>query len=126
MGVRIIQQSITASNNFNKTAPTGASVADKDMERFPAEAAGGKFDFENSDPLQLVSIELKLGGQSAWSVEKEDSDGDLIELFSGTIETEFVAMQKDLGLLTEGESILVSTTGAVGALKCRVAARRVE
>lgn len=121
MSVSIIQQKISATDDFDETLPVGTPVFEKDIKRFPAAAAGGLFDFGLSQPHEVVAVELKLGGQSAWSIKKRDSDGEDFLLWSGTTETGFVKLSSERVLLTEDELILVSTTGATGALTCRVA-----
>jgi len=126
MGVAIIQQRISATDDFDGTLPPGTPVQDKDIKRFPVAATGGLFDFEITGPHVIRSVELKLGGQSVWSISKLDSDGDEIVYWSGTTETSFVTISEDFMLLYEDEKLLVRTTGATAALKCRIAIQRLD
>lgn len=126
MGVFIIQQQISAGNDFDGTLPAGVPAYDKDIKRFPSGTAGGLFDFEITGPHEIFSIELILGGQSAWSISKEDSDGDEIVLWAGTSEASFVTLLEDRIQITEEETLLVRTTGASAALKCRIAVKKID
>lgn len=125
MSIFIIQQKISAGDNFNKTAPVTTPTYSKDLKRYPVGATGGLFDFEQNSPHEIRSIELILGGQSAWSISKVDSEGDELVIFSGTTETKFIKTGRDIALLYDSENISISTTGATGALKCRIAIGRV-
>lgn len=124
MGVAIIQQKVSATNNFDATLPPGSPAYDKDIKRFPVAVAGGLFDFAVTGPHVIRAVELVLGGQSAWSIAKKDSDGLEIVLWSGTTDTEFLLPSGDSYLLFQGEELLVRTTGATGALVCRIAVER--
>jgi hypothetical protein len=126
MGVAIIQQRISATDDFDGTLPPGTPVSEKDIKRFPEAAAGGLFDFAIDSPHVIRSVELHLGGQSVWSIAKKDSDGDEIVYWAGTTETDFVTISEDFMLLYEDEKLLVRTTGATAALKCRIAIQRLE
>lgn len=121
MGVAIIQQKISAGGNFDGTLPPGDAVGDKDISRFPAAPTGGLFEFNITGPHVIRSVELHLANQSAWSISKEDSDGDEIVLWSGTTETSFVTISEDFMLLYEAEKLLLRTTAATTAMKCRIA-----
>lgn len=124
MSLAIIQHSISAGGNFNGTDPGTTPVIDKDIKRYPAAAAGGLFDFQVDQPHDVVAIELHLANQTSWSIVKEDSDGDDIELAAGTTDSEYVLRSSDRFVLTEGEKLKVTTAGATTAMKCRVALRR--
>ena len=125
MGVAIIQQRISAGGNFDGTLPPGTPVDDKDIKRCPPAATGGLFEFNITGPHVIRSVELKLdGNQSVWSISKEDSDGDEIVLWSGTTEESFVTISEDFMLLYEAEKLLLRTTGATAAMKCRIAIER--
>ena len=125
MSVVIIQQTISAAANFDGTLPPGTPAHSADIKRFPVAATGGLFDFGITGPHVIRAVEIHLGGQSAWSVSKKDSEGAEIILWSGTTETEFVKSgQGGNHLMYENETLLVRTTGATGELKCRVALER--
>jgi hypothetical protein len=121
MGVAIIQQKISAGGNFDGTLPPGTPVLDKDINRFPVAATGGLFEFNITGPHVIRSVELHLANQTVWSIAKKDSDGDEIVLWSGTVETSFVTISEDFMLLYEEEQLLLRTTGATTAMKCRIA-----
>lgn len=124
MSIFIIQQKISAGNNFDGTLPTTTPTYEQDIMRFPVHTAGGLFEFDRTGPHEIRSIELILGGQSAWSISKEDSEGDEIVILSGTTEVSIITTV-DRTVIYEAEKILVRTTGATGALKCRIAIGRV-
>jgi len=124
MNLSIIQQKITAGNQFNAADPGTTPVLDKDIKRYPEAAVGGLFDFEVKDPSEIVAVEFHLADQTTWSITKRDSDGDDIVLWAGTTETSFVVLAADRTFITEGETLRVVTAGASGAMKLRIAVRR--
>jgi hypothetical protein len=124
MSVSIIQQKISATDDFDGTLPPGTPVLSEDIKRFPIAATGGLFNFAISSPHIIRSCEINLGGQSAWSVSKKDSEGDEIIIWSGTSEATFFSSDSDRPLLYENETLLLRTTGATGVLKCRIAVER--
>jgi len=126
MGVAIIQQRISATDDFDGTLPPGTPASLADITRFPEAATGGLFDFGIASPHVIRSCEIKLGGQSAWSVSKKDSEGAEIVIWSGTTEATFFSSDSDRPLLYQDETLLLRTTGATGALKCRVAVERLK
>jgi len=121
MSVSIIQQTISATDDFDGTLPPGTPALSDDIKRFPVAATGGLFDFEITSPHIIRSCEIRLGGQSAWSVSKKDSEGDEIVIWSGAGETTFFSSDSDRPLMYEKETLLLRTTGATAVLKCRIA-----
>ena len=126
MSVAIIQQRVSAGNDFDGTLPSTDPVTDKDIKRFPADVAGGLFDFEITGPHMISSIEFLGGGQSSWTIHKKDSDGDEILLWEGADEANFVTCACDKMQIYENETLLLRTTGASTAMKCRVALDRLK
>jgi hypothetical protein len=126
MGVRIMQQSITAGNNFDGTAPPGSLTHVKDMDVYAAAATGGLFDFALTEPMLVYQIELVLGGQSAWTLKLTDIDNIDIVVWTGTTENSFITTAADRILIHEGQKLKLTTTGASGALRARIAVGTVD
>lgn len=66
------------------------------------------------------SVELRLGGQSEWTVHKRDLIGDELLIMCGTTETHFITTECESFVLTAKQMLVVRTTGATDALICRV------
>lgn len=127
MGVAIIQQEITAGNDFDGTLPSTDPTQESDYQKkFPEDTAGGLFDFELDNPAEIFSIELQLGGQSSWQIVKRDIDGDDTVIWSGSTETSFITLASDRILITEGELLLLTTTGATAQLKAKIAVEKIR
>jgi hypothetical protein len=124
MSVAIIQQRISAGNNFDGTLPSTTPVSTKDIKRFPVDAAGGLFDFAITSPHWISAIEFIGGGQTSWTIHKKDSDGDEVLLWQGTDEANFVTCACDKMQIYEEEKLLLRTVGASTAMKCRIALDR--
>jgi hypothetical protein len=115
-----MEQSITAGSDFDGTAPSGVVVAKSGIEAYPAGTVGGLFNFGLTQPASVRSVELKLGGQSAWTVHKKDLGGRELLVFAGDAEGSFFSTEADSFVMTDGQLIVVRTTGATGALFARV------
>lgn len=123
MGVRTIEQKITATNQFNGAAPVGAAVLGNDMESFPAGAVGGLFDFANTGPIQVEQISIKLGGQTSWTLNLVDVDAVEVLVLSGTTEASvFDSTTKPY--LLQGQKLKLDTVGATTAMRARMSVRR--
>lgn len=120
MSIRTIEQRVSAGNQFDGTAPTGDPVRGDDLEQYPEEAAGGLFDFGLENPAEINHIELKLGGQTSWSISKRDKDDVDMVLWAGTTETAFATLAEDRMPILEGQKLVLVTTGATAAMKARV------
>lgn len=120
MAIRTIEQRISAGNQFDGTAPSGDAVLGTDLEQYPEEAAGGLFDFGLDNPAEIHHIELKLGGQTSWSLSKRDKDGVDVILWAGTTETAFVTLAEDRMPILEDQKLVLVTTGATAAMKARI------
>lgn len=120
LGLRTMEQRVTAGGQFDGTAPVGAITRKNSIEYFPPGPTGGLFDLELKEPVFVRSVELKLGGQSLWTVHKRDFQGDEILVICGTNETDFISTQCESFILTAKQVLVVRTTGATAALICRV------
>lgn len=120
LGLRTMEQRITAGGNFDATLPAGVVVRGSSIEAFPASSAGGRFDFELTEPVFVRTLELKLGGQASWTVHKLDKDGDELLVACGTNESDFITTDRDSFVLTARQSLLVRTVGASLAMMCRI------
>lgn len=119
-GILTMQQSIAAGNDFDGTQPVGDQVRAHGINKYPEGATGGLFDQLLLAPHSVRSVELKLGGQSAWTVHKRDLDGRELLIICGTTENDFLTTEADSFILTDGQTLVVRTTGATAALMARV------
>jgi hypothetical protein len=125
MAYRTVMQQITAGNNFDGTAPAGASTAANGKRTFAAEDAGGLFDPQLSEPAHLMGVAIfglltaNLDG-GTWTISKLTAEGDQIVLHSGTTETQFASDASERVVLLPGEFIQVVTTGMSVAMGCTV------
>jgi hypothetical protein len=120
LGLRTVEQRITAGGAFDGTVPPGTIVRKDSIEAYPPAATGGLFDLDLKEPVFVRTVELKLGGQSLWTVHKRDTFGDEILIICGTNETDFVSTQCESFVMTAKQKLVVRTTGATAALICRV------
>jgi len=125
MGYRTQMQQIIATNQFDGTAPAGSATAANGKRTFAAEAAGGLFDLQLSEPAHLMGVQLfalstaDLDG-GTWEIRKVTAEGDEMVLFSGTTETQFVSQASQRIPMLPGEKIKVVTTGMSEAMGCMV------
>jgi hypothetical protein len=115
-----MEQRMLAGNDFSGEPPTTTIVLGDGMEAFPADAVGGLFDLGLKAPVFVRSIELKLDGQTAWTVHKRDREGDELLILCGTDETDFLTTTSDSFVLTNKQLLVVRTTGASAAIIARV------
>ena len=115
-----MEQSVSAGSDFDGTTPSGDIVYADSLEAYPADAAGGLFDLSLVEPVFVRSVEIKLGGQSAWTVHKKDREGRETLILCGTDETDFLTTQQDSFILTAKQKLVLRTTGASAAMLCRV------
>ncbi len=121
MGLRTIEQKITAGADFDGTLPTGATTQGNDLESFTAQAAGGLFDFAQDKPITIQQIAIVFGGQSTWSLVLVDADATELPVDDGTTETEYLDWNIELVLL-KGQKLKLVTTGASTAMRAHVTA----
>jgi hypothetical protein len=119
MAIRTIEQKITAAAQFTGAAPVGVAVKGDDLESYPAGAAGGLFDFANTDPIQVKQIAIKFGGQSSWALTLVDKDAVEVPLLAGTTETGLVTTTCNAYVL-QGQKLKLVTTGATAAMRARI------
>lgn len=126
-----IRQRIKAGSQFTGAAPAdgGSPLTPtfaNDTFKFDPGTAGGLFDhssdlyaYEKPEALLVVAIEIQFGGQASWTLTKEDVDGNIVTLFSGTNEASFVrgigADELPLVLLW-GDKLKLATVGATTAM----------
>jgi hypothetical protein len=123
LGIRTFEQHVTAGSDFDGTTPDGDIVRANNLESWPEDVKGGLFDFDPYDcdqPLWVRSVELKLGGQSAWTVHKKDADGCELLILCGSDDTDFITTLADSFIITAKQCLIVRTTGATGKLLCRI------
>lgn len=116
-----IEQRITAGGNFAGVTPGGTKTSIPGIqEKYAAHANGGLFLFPIPDSALVVSIELAMIGQTVWTISVKDVDTTTVVVWSGTTEDSFVTFLTDGFMLLAGQTLLISTTGATGALMARV------
>jgi hypothetical protein len=115
-----MEQRITAGSDFDGSLPTTELVREDGLEAYPEDSQGGLFDMELRAPVFVRSVELKLDGQTAWTVHKRDREGDELLILCGTDETDFLTTYGDSFVLTNKQKLVVRTTGASAAMIARV------
>lgn len=125
MGLRTIEQRITATEDFTGVAPTGVFTSANGMERYsnltsaPANAVGGLFDFEQDHAIELKQVFFKLGGQTTWTLKLVTPEAVEITLASGTNETFYHSRALDL-IMMPGDKLKIETANATAALIARI------
>ncbi len=121
-GLRIIEQKLLAANDWTGVVPVDAIIRGDHLEAYPIGAVGGLFtpDPELTEPLMVRSVELKLGGQTSWTVHKRDRDGDELLFLCGTDETDFVTTVGESVVLSKKQSLVIRSTGATVKLIARI------
>ena len=119
-GILTIQQSVSAGNDMDGTLPSGDVVRAHGIWKYPQNGHGGLIDFKLEAPHSVRAVELKLGGQSAWTVHKRDLDGRELLIICGKLETDFLTTEADSFIMTDGQVLVVRTTGATASLMARV------
>jgi len=115
-----MEQRMAAGSDFDGLLPTTEVVFGDSLEAFPEDIQGGEIDLGLQDPVFVRSVELVLGGQSAWTVHKRDKDGKELLILCGTDETDFLTTEQDSFIMTAKQKLIVRTTGASGSMLCRV------
>ena len=115
-----MEQRIAAGNDFDGGLPTTQLERGDSLEAYPIDTVGGLFDLGLQDPVFVRSVEIKLGGQSAWTVHKKDLAGKELLILCGSDETDFMTTLQDSFIMTAKQTLVVRTTGATGELLCRV------
>lgn len=119
-GILTMQQSIAAGSDFDGGTPVGEQVRANGIWKYPEGITGGLFQLNLEAPHSVRAVEIKLGGQSAWTVHKKDLDGRELLIICGTTENDFLTTESDSFILTDGQVLVVRTTGATAALMARV------
>ena len=120
LGIRTQEQRIAAGSDFDGTEPVGESIHADNIEAFPEGVVGGLFDLGLTEPVFVRSVEIKLGGQSEWTMHKKDLAGGELLILCGSDETDFITTAADAFLLMAKQKLVLRTTGASGAMFCRV------
>jgi hypothetical protein len=120
LGIRTVEQRIAAGSDFDGALPTTELGRGDSLEFYPEDTVGGLFALGLKDPVFVRSVELKLGGQSAWTVHKMDREGKELLILCGSDDTDFLTTLQDSFIMTAKQKLVVRTTGATGALICRV------
>ncbi len=119
-GILTQQQSVEAGYDFDGAAPIGDWVRGNGIWKYPEGQVGGLFQLDLLSPHSVRAVELKLGGQSAWTVHKRDLDGRELLIICGTTENDFLTTEADSFIITDGQTLVVRTTGAIAPLMARV------
>lgn len=132
-----VEQTISAGNNFDGTAPAAGTWDDDTLTlRHAAAAAGGLFDpgwsapagadatinLRSTNPVVVAGVELELGLQSSWRIDilSGGSAPDVVWK-SGTTEDDVVLYGEDQELiLWPGQTLKLVTAGASAVMTARV------
>lgn len=126
-GLRTMEQSIAAGNDFNGAAPTTDKAIANGIEKFPEDTVGGLFDFELDAPVSVRSVELFLTGtQKSWSIHKRDVEGRELLVVAGEKEEFFLTTEADSFVLTDKQFLVVRTDSSTGAMFARVSVQAVR
>jgi len=120
LGFRTMEQRISVGNDFNGTVPPGDMSRADSLELYPISVSGGRFDFSLDAPVFVRSVEIHLGGQSAWTLHKLDVNNRELLLMRGTDETDFMSTLSESFIMTARQVLLLRTTGATAELLCRI------
>lgn len=120
LGLRTMEQRMQAGSDFDGSLPTTTVVRADGIEAYPPDTVGGLFDFALKAPVFVRSVELKLDGQTAWTVHKRDKEGDELLILCGTTETDFLTTLADSFVLTNLQTLVVRTTGSSSPIIARV------
>jgi hypothetical protein len=121
-GIRIIEQKLTAGNDWTGALPATELARGDHIEFYPESVVGGLFtpDPELSEPLLVRSVELKLGGQTVWTMHKRDRDGDEVLFLCGTDETDFITTVGESVVISKKQSLVLRSTGASAKMIARI------
>jgi len=112
---------VAAGSDFDGTLPAGDPGRQKGIiKAFPEGVVGGQFDFDLQKPVSVRSVELKLGGQTSWTLHKKDLDGDELLIICGCDESSYITTESDSFVMTDGQTLILRTVGATSRLKARV------
>ena len=122
LGLRTIEQKLTAGNDFTGVLPSTTLMRGQNLEFYPEDTVGGLFTPSPAlcNPVMVRCVELKLGGQSLWTLHKRDIDGDEILIMCGEDDTDFISTEMDSFPLTVGQSLVLRTTDATDKLIARI------
>ena len=115
-----MEQRIDAGSDFDGTLPAGDLTRGDSLEKYVSGPKGGLVDFNLDAPVWVRSVELKLGGQTVWTVHKKDLEGDELLILCGTDETDFLTTEADSFVLTAKQQLVVRTSGSSAKMLCRV------
>lgn len=119
-----IRQHLTAGNNFSGVTPADGGGAmtptfASDIYKFDDMTAGGLFDptnamydFERSEALYLIAVEIKLADQTSWKLERSDVDDNTSTLYSGTTDSYVYYAENDRRIVLWGSTLKLTTVGA--------------
>lgn len=128
--LRAEQQTILAGNQFDGTLPDNGFNDAAGSRVFVPDANGGLVDLaphtdavfgsKSNRVRRVMSVKLKLGGQSAWSISIAGDHPDIVWI-SGTTETDVVHDEAEgVVHLAPNERLKISTTGASAELTAHV------
>lgn len=123
----IIEQRISAGNDWDGTAPTIDPVFEtpKGVKTFPEAAAGGEFEFDFTSffLMEVQQISVGFGGVGTKSIVIRRSSGPDIPIFVSTDPLEVDVLITDKIQLARDEKVVILSSGAAAAMYARVTAR---
>jgi hypothetical protein len=124
----VIEQRITAGNDWDGTVPTTApDFSTKAVKKYPAAAAGGKFEFDFTAfflmEIQQIAVDFNGVGTKSIVIRGPGGAADDIEIFKSTDPLEANILITDKFQLAPDENLVIISTGAVSAMFARVIGR---
>jgi len=123
----VIEQRITAGNQWDETLPTGVHVDADGIRKFPAGPTGGRFDFDfaaqdgSFDTYDIEQIFVDFG-DGAGEVAIVNSDVVPVRVVLATAPVGGTFLRVDVIHLAWDEKITLKTAGATQAMYARVLA----
>jgi len=127
-----IRQIMNAGSNFDGVAPDLAGVPivptyENYLYTFAGGDKGGLFDpsaatlygFNKPDAVDLIGVEIDLADQTSWKIEKLSADAslDVIEVWTGTTESEHIVLDPLRLVLLWGEKFRLTTAAATATMR---------
>lgn len=121
----VIEQRISAGNDWDGTAPSTEPVFTKGIKAFPEDDHGGLFeyDFTSFFLMEIQQINVYFNGVAAKSVSIRRESGPDILIFESTDPAETNILITDKFQLASDEKLVITSNGAATEMYARVIAR---
>jgi hypothetical protein len=122
----VIEQRITAGNDWNGAAPTTApDYSVKGVKKFPTDIVGGlfEFDFTSLFLMEIQQINVDFGGVGTKSIVIRSPGAADVEIFKSTDPLEIDVLITDKFQLASDEKVVILSSGAANAMFARIIGR---